>query len=401
MEAIASRYQVLLIDPTGNGRSEEAEGALRQRLEELGVSVEEAVVFFRDQEGLKRHQGAPTAGVYFGDNPPAPTWVQHVLDDLVGSGVPILPVVEDIANFSQQIPEILHQFNGCALDHGSGNLEAVTTIVLENLDLLRKQRHVFISYRRKDSRGIAIQLYEALDAAGFVVFLDTHSIRGSEPFQEELWHRLSNADIVVVLDSPAFLDSRWTEQELTETNAKSIGIVQVVWPGVETQSRAALAKFEQLTHTDFQHEVCNCNEFDQLTTPAIQRIVKTTEAYRARSVGARHQRLVGEFCSEVRTAGAQALMHWRRYIVVDGLARGRVVAVPAIGVPDANVYHDAETLLGNFDELAGSEILVLYDHVNIRERHLDHLSWLENSPHIKGLWLNQTKTRLLGPNDGK
>lgn len=397
--ASANRYQILLLDPAGTGRADDVEQVIRQRLDDLGVDVDEAVAFFHDQDAVKRHRGAPAVCAYFGDNLPAPDWVQPVLVDLEASGIPILPIVDDFKDFTRQIPEELCKFNGCALNQSHGNMDAVVAILLENLDLLRKQRHVFISYRRQESRGVAIQLYEGLDAAGFVVFLDTNSIRGSEPFQDELWHRLSNVDLVVVLDSPGFLDSRWTEQELAETNAKRIGIVQVVWPTSELQSRSALAKIELLTQTDFQGGVCRGNEMDQLTESAIQRIVLVVEAHRARSVGARHQRLVGEFCSEVEAAGFQAQMHWRRYLIVEGLTRGRVVAVPAIGVPDATVYYDADMLISGFDDLTGLETIVLYDHINIRERHLQHLAWLENSPRIKGVWLNRTKSMLLGNSD--
>jgi hypothetical protein len=107
----------------------------------------------------------------------------------------------------------------------------MVSVAFENFRLLRSERRLFISYRRVESQGIAIQLYEALDALGFDVFLDTHGVPPATDFQSVLWHRLADSDVVVLLDTPDFRTSRWTVQELARANATSLQILHLLWPG--------------------------------------------------------------------------------------------------------------------------------------------------------------------------
>jgi hypothetical protein len=94
---------------------------------------------------------------------------------------------------------------------------------VEGYGLLRERRRLFISHRRADTSGVAAQLYEALDTAGPDVFLDTHGVlRPGEPFREILWHRLADTDVAILLDSPGFLDSRWTEEGPARANTSNI-----------------------------------------------------------------------------------------------------------------------------------------------------------------------------------
>ena len=83
-------------------------------------------------------------------------------------------------------PQITH-LNGISLADCSTDFERLAARVLEGFGILRERRRLFISYRRVETSGIAAQLYEALDAIGFDVFLDTHGVlRPGEPFQDIL-----------------------------------------------------------------------------------------------------------------------------------------------------------------------------------------------------------------------
>ena len=104
-------------------------------------------------------------------------------------------------------------------------LDAITNLVLENLGLLRRTRRLFISYRRSNSSHEALQLRHELDARGYDVFLDTHSVPRGDDFQEVLWHRLADSDVVVMLDTPGFMTSRWTKEELAQAEAMTIGMI--------------------------------------------------------------------------------------------------------------------------------------------------------------------------------
>ena len=55
-------------------------------------------------------------------------------------------------------------------------------------------------------------------------------MRPGEPFRDVLWHRLADTEVIVLLDSPQFLDSRWTEEELSNANFTNVQILQLIWP---------------------------------------------------------------------------------------------------------------------------------------------------------------------------
>src|SRR3546814_7207947 len=60
------------------------------------------------------------------------------------------------------------------------NMTELASTMLECVGLLRRQRRVFVSYQRVESRAAALQLHDLLASRGFDVFLDTHDIRPGE-----------------------------------------------------------------------------------------------------------------------------------------------------------------------------------------------------------------------------
>src|SRR3546814_19611311 len=55
-------------------------------------------------------------------------------------------------------------------------------------------------------------------------------MRPGDPFQDVLWHRLVDSDVMVMLDTPTYFDSRWTRQEIGRARAKEIQVLRVIWP---------------------------------------------------------------------------------------------------------------------------------------------------------------------------
>lgn len=107
---------------------------------------------------------------------------------------------------------------------------AVVDEILSRALLRRTVRRVFISYRRIDSLGIARQLHEALSRLGFEVFLDEVDIEHGVMFQQSLRTWLLDADLVLVLASPRYEQSRWTMEEIAVASNASIGMLAVTWP---------------------------------------------------------------------------------------------------------------------------------------------------------------------------
>src|SRR5205823_2375575 len=113
----------------------------------------------------KRDRKKPFIGVFFGYHD-ANDANHPILKDLIEDSVVMIPVVDDLRSVSAFVPELLRHINAVELASADPNLERVTTLLLENFRLLRPDRRLFISYRRKEAQRIAIQLYEKLDALG-------------------------------------------------------------------------------------------------------------------------------------------------------------------------------------------------------------------------------------------
>jgi TIR domain len=364
---------------------------VQRKFRELGVPAN-LLTFLNERSLASRDSKSPIVGVYLGfTEPPRP--LSAGVAKLVRGGLPIIPVVKQLTRFQQCTPPELHGVNGMELRTDEDpQLERLASVVLENLNLLRSSRRLFISYRRAETRTIAIQLYEYLDQQGFDVFLDTHSIRPGEPFQEVLWHRLTDTDVVVVLDSPDFMSSRWTVEELTRANSTNIQIVQMLWPGVVITDLAAFSKPIQLSEADF----LSANLLGPaalLTETCLATIGVEVERLRARAIAARYAYVIQEFCSEAQRANRLALLQPHRFILVAKSDETKVVVVPTVGVPDAFRYEEIEQAAATRPH-GPSDLVLLYDERGIRNRWVTHLEWLDEQLRVKSLQVAKAQSWL-------
>ena len=291
-------------------------------------------------------------------------------------------MVEDTASFGMLVPPQIAHLNGISVADCGNDFERLAARILEGFGLLRERRRLFISYRRFETSGVAAQLYEALDASGFDVFLDNHGVlRPGEPFQDILWHRLADTDVALLLDSPGFLASRWTEEELARANASNIQILQILWPGQTEAAAAAFSAFYPLESQDFE-QTETLGPVARLQDTSIAAVVDAVEGLRARAIGARHAFLVREFLLEARNAGLSVHSTLDGALIVSGPGGQRVLIQPAIGVPDAERYEILEELLQRETSLGQTYSpppILLYDQTGIRERWLKHLNWLNGN----------------------
>jgi hypothetical protein len=232
-----------------NGRDVVLAGTLRTRLTELGIDPS-TLSFIPENELGRRNRKLPFVGVFFGYTG-AETAKHPILSHLIEDSSVIVPIFDAEAGFSVQIPNALAHINGLQLAGADPSLAKLASLLLENFRLLRSDRRLFISYRRVESQGIAIQLYENLDALGFDVFLDTRGVPPATDFQGVLWHRLADSDIVVLLDTPGFRASRWTREELARANATSIQILHLLWPKSQPDGTSAFSEFYQVLGDHF------------------------------------------------------------------------------------------------------------------------------------------------------
>jgi hypothetical protein len=387
--SLTGKYQLVILagesDPRLGDHISRLERALDVSFSLLGVNLKKFLVCVTPgTSGPSLDRGMPTVGVFFGSISPPRLSAQNAarLDQLLVDGSLIIPIVADTKKFTGLVPPQIATLNGISLPDCGADFERLAARILEGFGLLREKRRLFISYRRVETSGVAAQLYEALDAAGFDVFLDTHGVlRPGEPFQDVLWHRLADTDVALLLDSPGFLASRWTEEELARANTSNIQILQLLWPGQTEGATAAFSTFYPLAPEEFAGKE-TLGPAARLLDANIDKIVDAVEGLRARAIGARLAFLVREFVLEARKAGLSVHTTLERALVVSGGSGKRVLVLPAIGVPDAERYENLVEIQERELTTGRTYVLppiLLYDQTGIRARWLRHLSWLNGN----------------------
>lgn len=357
------------------------------RIAELGLSADAISLLDSSSYFASRVNNAPTVAVYFGDGQ-ASHPDGSILTDLLDQAAFILPAVENLSGFASQIPSSLHGINGIQLQSPL-DVDPLVSSILEGFSLLRTSRRVFISYRRAESTAAAIQLFEALERAGFDVFLDTHSVRPGDKFQEELWHRLADTDVVILLNTPGFARSHWTMEELARASGMSIAILQVTWPENSPLDTSQLTTQFDLNPNDFEGRYLSGSD-SRLTGLTMERLVPTVESLRARALGARQDNLVTVFKRFAVSTGVLINLQPEKYITFEDNA----AVIPTVGVPTAFGYNQSGERIKQALSDREYEVFLLYDHINIREAWLKHLDWLDQHLPIKSIKITDAETWL-------
>jgi hypothetical protein len=374
-----SKYQVIEIGSDSSFRDNLFK-VLDKHLLDLGVQKDSLVVLNRKNFHSDYKGNSPAFCLYFGDEN-GDFKDLAILEALISEATLILPISKDLTQFGKHFPKMLGNINGAELGADT-DIEKIVSSILEGLCLLRLSRRLFISYKRDESTQVAIQLFEALERTGFDVFLDTHSIRPGEPFQDELWHRMADTDVMVLLNTPGFLKSNWTTQELAKANSMSIGILQLIWPTHKLERDAELSIPLFLEASSFGNARYQ-EAGSYLTDTAVQQIVSEVESLRARSLASRQDNIITEFISSSIKLGVKADLQAEKFISVVSKDGKEKIVIPTVGVPQAFTYNQSEELVARIKSKKVREAFLLYDHRNIREKWLTHLSWLDNYLPIK------------------
>jgi hypothetical protein len=380
---MVTKYQVILIGDN-NPLIESILEVLFRHVDELGLN-KESICIIEETNFTEYKRNSPTFCLYFG-NTVGDFKNLDILDVLLKDATLVLPVVTDLKKFGELIPEPLKNINGFEL-HSLGEVEKLVACILEGLSLLRLSRRLFISYKRDESTAVAIQLFEQLEKHGFDVFLDTHSIKPGEPFQEELWHRMADTDVVVLLNTPGFLKSNWTTKELAQANSMSIGILQMIWPSHKLEREAEISIPYQLENSDFHNNI--------LTNETVKLVVAQVESLRARTLASRRDSITTEFISSVRDKDIKVYLQPNKFITVISSDDREYIVIPTVGVPQAFTYNQSEELVHRIKSKKVEDIYLLYDHRNIREKWLKHLEWLDNYLPIKSIKLVEAEQWLM------
>ncbi len=293
----------------------------------------------------------------------------------------ILPIYFTDESFSKEIPKILENQNG--IQYKKIEEDRIVNIALEAFELLRSTRKVFISYKRNESTSVAIQLFEALEAHNFDVFLDTHSVGKGEPFQDELWHRMADCDVIVLLNTPEFLNSHWCKEEFAEAGAKQIGIVQLVWPNhnVKMDDTSHISYPKQLSKENFENGLFDSKDLSKLKPDFVEEIIKEVESVRARNLAARQDSLITDFRSIAAKLGRNITVQPERFLTEDFPNGERRIYIPTIGIPQSTSCQTAE-IKNELLSYGKASIRLIYDDLRIREKWIRHLDWLNKNLNV-------------------
>lgn len=142
----------------------------------------------------------------------------------------VLPVIVSAVD-AGMLPDALKAFNAFQTGlWGAAWADGLVDEVLSHSWQHRRERRVFISYKRSESGRVAKQLFEALSYHGYVPFLDDVSIPKGDDFQHELKWWLNDADAILLLLTPGFANSQWCMQEVNFARGSSVGLLGIEWP---------------------------------------------------------------------------------------------------------------------------------------------------------------------------
>jgi hypothetical protein len=364
------KYQVIILGKL-NGIEKEVQDLFFDKVKELNLQ-KDFYQFINSSELTTKYKGnQPAFVLYFGYEDGK---FQDIIEvkKLLAEGNIVLPIFYN--SFSKEIPIALENQNG--LKYYKQQNEKIVNLILESFGKLRTTRKVFISYKRDESTSVAIQLYEALEKNNFDVFLDTHSIKQGEPFQDELWHRMTDCDVIVLLNTPSFLDSEWCEKEIAEASVKQIGILQLIWPNHNLVSMAEICFPKYLQVSDFKENVYKDKNTSKLVEDIVNNIIQEVESIRARNLAARQDNLITEFMNLARSKGKDINLQPERFITEEIGQGQRRIFIPSVGIPKSTDYNQSSELKKEIKEYSVDEVYLIYDNIRIREKWLKHLDYL-------------------------
>lgn len=381
-------YQLIFLGNIGNDAFSEIRRRFQTLITELGMDETCVKIFKAENFDIEYSNCQPTFVFFLGDPVHRDDDVAK-LEVLLNNGDAIYPLYFGEGAFEQETPDCLHAMNGHR--YSVEEVDKYVNCALESLRLLRKTRKVFISYRRTESTAVANQLFDVLTRRNFDVFLDSYVIRGADNFQEELFHRMSDCDVLLQLHTNGFKNSKWCRAEVEMANMKQIGLIEVIWPDARLERWSELCYPYHLKKDDFKRRRYK-NSKAQLNTKTLNAIARDVESVRARNLAARQDNITGEFVKEAQKVG-KGLIQELYYLMENTTDGKRRLFLPAVGIPSSFDYYESL----DFRKLLQDEqleIYLLYDELRIRERWISHLDWLDSSLEVKSIKKKEFETWL-------
>ncbi|SPF33890.1 hypothetical protein SBA4_1360030 [Candidatus Sulfopaludibacter sp. SbA4] len=212
----------------------------------------------------------------------------------------VLPLVDHLEDYQNLTPDSLHSINGdCWTSAGQ-----IAENILRQLGVTERDRRVFLSYRRRESTPMALQLYEKLHQAGYLVFLDYFSVERGIRIQERIQQALDEMSFVLLLESAGAAQSKWVaEDEIGYALSHRLGLLSLAWPELKSAPGFPMIppdRREQLSPDDLEED-------GRLTSEAIERTTLRIEREHADQLRARREGMVKNVSELLAEAGHKTI----------------------------------------------------------------------------------------------
>lgn len=289
---MSENYEILLLPDEGSIFADEFRAAVESSFKCL-LGASDLVRIHSDIEAVRPDSSVLVVYLH-GESSIDPRGATEDLAKAIDLQLPVLPITWGQLD---RLPCAIAHIN--ALDWRADRT-AVLSAVLRMLGLAEFDRKVFLSYVRKDSSSLAVQLHTALAQRQYDVFLDRFAVPPGADFQERLEQDLGDKAFVVLLESETVRESPWVEYEVSYALGHGVGVLAVALPDVLKAQRVPAIDDSFRVSLDWTDFDTRRNELNQ---GGLRKILDRIEWAHARALRRRRRELVGSISKGLEQAG--------------------------------------------------------------------------------------------------
>ena len=151
----------------------------------------------------------------------------------------------DAASVEAAVDTLRTLRDGTRYANRAGQVEAVATGSPQSDAEGSLERDVFISHAGEDKKDVALPIAEALDSAGWTVWLDAYELTVGDRLTQSINAGLASSRFGVVVLSPAFFAKHWPKEELeglaTKEATSGSKVILPVWHQIDERYLAEVA----------------------------------------------------------------------------------------------------------------------------------------------------------------
>lgn len=210
---------------------------------------------------------------------------------------PILPVVHscDPRDVGNMLPSVISTIHA---EDWTSNRSKVMDQLLRLLELVEKERKVFVSYVQKESTELAFQLHDALNRARFDVFLDRFAIRPGQDIEQRIKRDLSDKAFVLLLETAGINRSKWVHREVMYALTHGIEILSITTPGLDPSQQIPSVD-ENLRIRLKRHDITS----GRLTDARLHSVLSRIEQAHAGALRRRREQTLGSITKQLDHSG--------------------------------------------------------------------------------------------------